>query len=263
MEGLYQVQGNRSPNTFDAANHPGIPLTSISHSIQSWRPHVVVLAILLVAGCDSAAIEPSQDQMLASSSIRGVEICHVVEDGSFKKITVAQSAVNPHLRHGDGVPAGAVRGLPGRVFDADCQPVEVIVVTESVCPCFSAEDLAAQGEIEVFSGVAQCGDPFPGPLNRDLAAIVFTNGYQFCSGFGCFTSGSAMEKRSCARNSSGFPEDTEAFAGDLTPEVDAACRTLIVDMCPVFRTSATTDPVASKTSGSTRMLFGHQVEMGQ
>lgn len=60
---------------------------------------------------------------LAVESAVKIDLCHVTGNGAFRLINVSRSAEPAHRAHGDGEPGGAVPGMPGVVFDAECTPV--------------------------------------------------------------------------------------------------------------------------------------------
>lgn len=50
-------------------------------------------------------------------------ICHYDKTATtWYLITVSSRSVSSHMKHGDGVPAGAVPGQDGYVFDSSCVP---------------------------------------------------------------------------------------------------------------------------------------------
>jgi hypothetical protein len=120
-------------------------MTSISRIIRSCGSALcygVVLTALLLAGCDTAAVDGTAPQAIAladaSHSQTRVDVCHVDGQGNYSLITVADAAYDTHIAHGDGGIGNAVPDDPAYVFDADCQPVPA-----ADCPCFSAENLAS------------------------------------------------------------------------------------------------------------------------
>jgi len=53
-------------------------------------------------------------------------ICHYDKTAAmWKPITVSSQSVAQHMKHGDGLPGGAVPGQDGMVFDASCVPTPV------------------------------------------------------------------------------------------------------------------------------------------
>lgn len=103
----------------------------------------LAMSLMLLAGCDSAALESPSPQTHAlaggSNAQARVAVCHVDGKGEYGKITIAEAAYETHVAHGDGGIGDAVPGMEGYKFDEDCQPV----VAE--CPCFDAGDLSALG----------------------------------------------------------------------------------------------------------------------
>ncbi len=98
----------------------------------------LVLATVF-ASCESvtspiAEVEPpsaSDNEELNEWSARQVAVCHVVEPGLYRRVTVLQDAVRDHLRHGDELAGGSV-------LDDQCRPVQQAVA----CACFTADSLA-------------------------------------------------------------------------------------------------------------------------
>jgi len=62
---------------------------------------------------------------LSGASVAGkVEVCHKTEGtNAYVLISVADPALETHIRHGDAQPGQPVPELPGFVFDASCLPV--------------------------------------------------------------------------------------------------------------------------------------------
>ena len=102
---------------------------------------------LALAGCDAAGPDPatagpatadaravggfttvrmSGDGPVVTGRPAKVAVCHYDDDaGAFRLIEVGAPALPAHVRHGDGVPGGAVPGQEGSTFDAACAPVAV------------------------------------------------------------------------------------------------------------------------------------------
>jgi hypothetical protein len=51
-----------------------------------------------------------------------VDVCHLTGNGSYNLITVSESALDAHVRHGDGQPGDAIPDGSGWVFGEDCSP---------------------------------------------------------------------------------------------------------------------------------------------
>lgn len=50
-------------------------------------------------------------------------ICHYDKTaGTWSRISVSSQSVAQHMKHGDGLPGGAVPGQTGNIFDASCVP---------------------------------------------------------------------------------------------------------------------------------------------
>lgn len=50
------------------------------------------------------------------------DVCHLSSTGDYRLINISENAFDQHVAHGDGVPGGAVPGMDGFDFDADCVP---------------------------------------------------------------------------------------------------------------------------------------------
>jgi hypothetical protein len=120
------------------------------HRPPRYHATLVLVALLFgtlaLAGCDAA--DPTADAGLTAAprpdgaGMDRVAVCHYDADaGTFHLITIAAPALPAHLRHGDGLPDGAVPGPEGYVFDEACQPI----AAAATCPC-SFEDLGEGGE---------------------------------------------------------------------------------------------------------------------
>ena len=72
-------------------------------------PVALVVTVMLLTG----------DAPVLAGKAR-VDVCHAEDDGSFRLITVAESAVPAHLGHGYGLPGDAVPGMDGFAFGEDC-----------------------------------------------------------------------------------------------------------------------------------------------
>jgi len=67
---------------------------------------------------------------IARTEMARVEVCHDTGGANrFTLITIAASAVEAHLNHGDGFPGEPVPGQPRMAFDAHCRPVASREVT--------------------------------------------------------------------------------------------------------------------------------------
>jgi hypothetical protein len=64
------------------------------------------------------------------SAMTGVEVCHSTGGrNGFTLLSIAASAVEAHLNHGDALPGQPVPGQPGMAFDAHCRPIASREVT--------------------------------------------------------------------------------------------------------------------------------------
>lgn len=95
--------------------------------------------LLLLAACDTVeAPQVAPDEASAEASFvkqAKVNVCHLGDSGEYVKITVAQPAVDAHLKHGDD--------FAGReVLDEYCQPIPPI------CPCLVSPPLPSEFEGE-------------------------------------------------------------------------------------------------------------------
>ncbi|GEM_PF-4992969 len=95
---------------------------------------VMNLAFLLVLiGCENmtdskinTSMEPLSETSMTNqnqNSQTRIDVCHVDEQGTYRKITIAQAALEAHLAHGDGVIGEGIPGNPGYIFNEDCEPV--------------------------------------------------------------------------------------------------------------------------------------------
>jgi hypothetical protein len=57
-----------------------------------------------------------------------VDVCHSEGNGDFHLINISENAFDTHVGHGDDSPGGAVPGMDGYEFDADCVPVESVAI---------------------------------------------------------------------------------------------------------------------------------------
>ena len=126
---------------------------------------LAVLLPLALAGCDAAGPDPALATADArpdagfttgrmsgdGPAVRGrqdkVAVCHSDDDGTFRLIEVGAPALPAHIRHGDGVPGGAVPGQEGFVFDSACAPVPV-----EFAACFTGNGLGFNLTISSLTG---------------------------------------------------------------------------------------------------------------
>ena len=55
-------------------------------------------------------------------------ICHYDKTATtWSLLTVSTKSVSSHMKHGDGVPTGAVPGQDGYVFDSSCVPTPAVI----------------------------------------------------------------------------------------------------------------------------------------
>jgi hypothetical protein len=69
------------------------------------------------------SVVPSQT-VIAQKNNPKVTVCHANGQGVFTALTISASALPAHAAHGDGLPGGAVPGMPGYQFDASCTAVQ-------------------------------------------------------------------------------------------------------------------------------------------
>jgi hypothetical protein len=103
-------------------------------------PLASLLAAATLAGCDTQPLEPESGAAAAedlvsltakkkptsdkTGSQSKVEVCHRTEGSrGFILISVAESAVESHMAHGDGLIGDPVPGLAGMIFGELCEPV--------------------------------------------------------------------------------------------------------------------------------------------
>jgi hypothetical protein len=68
---------------------------------------------------------------LSGSSKTKVDVCHYdAETDAYQLITIADPAVDAHIKHGDAQPGDAVPTMEGFEFDDTCTPKPVVVVVE-------------------------------------------------------------------------------------------------------------------------------------
>ena len=76
--------------------------------------------IILFFSCNVSDPPADQDQDLNQSLQKGkpikVDICHLDEEGNYKKISVPEKVIPLHLSHGDGYPGDIVPDKPGYIF---------------------------------------------------------------------------------------------------------------------------------------------------
>lgn len=76
---------------------------------------LVLSAVVLLPATAEAKATPSK-----------TAICHYDKtSGTWALISVSTSSVASHMKHGDGLPGGAVPGQSGNVFDASCVPTPI------------------------------------------------------------------------------------------------------------------------------------------
>ncbi len=112
------------------------------------KSHLLTLLLLgattCFVGCGTASQNPAApsnagaltDEHVASSAASALpmaagaqtsaEICHRTGADQFVHLSVASTAVDAHLKHGDGLVGGPVPEHPGMTFDASCTPVQAI-----------------------------------------------------------------------------------------------------------------------------------------
>lgn len=102
---------------------------------------IAILASTVLVACESGGntlLAPTlrngiSANIVAATNDSKVDICHTTEGvNSFILISVAATAVDAHLAHGDGRVGDLVPSQPGMIFDASCIPTlarQVITVT--------------------------------------------------------------------------------------------------------------------------------------
>lgn len=142
------------------------------------------LAFLLVLiGCenltDSEAVENIESlsynstSSLNQNSQERIHVCHTSKHGEFRKITIAQAALEAHIAHGDGVIGAGVPGNNGYIFDENCQPVPdetepVEIVLENHGTCSSIGFLGPS--------IGQDGTWFAAVLSPENYPFMMTHG---------------------------------------------------------------------------------------
>lgn len=85
-----------------------------------WKSFVVLSSFaVVVAACSTDVSDPASPEA-ARFSKSATSVCHQQGNGSYALLSVSGQAVNAHVAHGDGVPGGAVSGMPGKKFDDAC-----------------------------------------------------------------------------------------------------------------------------------------------
>jgi hypothetical protein len=70
-----------------------------------------------------------------------VDVCHATGAGDYHLVNISDNAVSTHVaHHGDGVPDGAVPGMEGYKFNADCVPTECNDCMPRAGTCSNDED---------------------------------------------------------------------------------------------------------------------------
>ena len=85
-----------------------------------------------IAPAPAIAPVTSQDALvsIARTAMTRVEVCHDTGGrNGFTLISIAASAVEAHLNHGDALPGQGVPEQPGMAFDAHCRPIASRQVT--------------------------------------------------------------------------------------------------------------------------------------
>jgi len=93
----------------------------------------LVLAVLLIAACDSAELTSGEALRAGpeeSARQAKVVICHRTssDSNSFIRLEVAGAALSGHLAHGDARVGDPVPGMPDYEFGEDCAPALAVVV---------------------------------------------------------------------------------------------------------------------------------------
>lgn len=78
---------------------------------------VAAVSVALPSAANAASNRPP------STPPGKTSICHYDKTaGTWKLLSVSSQSVSQHMKHGDGLPGGAVPGQAGYVFDASCVP---------------------------------------------------------------------------------------------------------------------------------------------
>lgn len=90
------------------------------------------IASLAVATIGAAALSVPATAIAASNRPPSTppgktSICHYDKTtGTWALLSVSSQSVAQHMKHGDGIPGGAVPGQAGKVFSASCAPVDPV-----------------------------------------------------------------------------------------------------------------------------------------
>ncbi|KAL7574719.1 hypothetical protein ACA910_017289 [Epithemia clementina (nom. ined.)] len=96
-----------------------------------------------------------------------VDICHKRRDNAgYRKIRVADYAVEKHIAHGDGLPDGCVPGMPGSHFDINC-----VVGKSPIQGRVTDFNMRLFGGIGRASLIASPSKPFPTVAARTIVTI--------------------------------------------------------------------------------------------
>lgn len=93
----------------------------------AMRKLTLILVPVSFLSCGREPVAPPPADLTAPSFRveTAVDICHrAVGRDAFILITVAATAADAHVSHGDGRVGDPVPGQPGRIFDATCAPVQ-------------------------------------------------------------------------------------------------------------------------------------------
>jgi hypothetical protein len=91
-------------------------------------------AILVQTGAVGGSTWPLPTPLAPLASLT-VDVCHLDKtSGVWKKVSVADPAVDSHMKNHDDALAGGVTSLSATQLDAECQPVQV---NHLQCPCWS------------------------------------------------------------------------------------------------------------------------------
>lgn len=61
-----------------------------------------------------------------------VDVCHNLGNGEYIMINISDNAFASHVEHGDASPGEPVPGMPGKIFDAECNVIDEFVYIETL-----------------------------------------------------------------------------------------------------------------------------------
>jgi hypothetical protein len=100
--------------------------------IQTYQLAAAALAVAIASACTARPMEsaaalasitgPSTIANSVSAAAASAQVCHALGNGTFVPLSVSPSALDAHLRHGDGQPGSEVPG-GGAVFSNTCEAI--------------------------------------------------------------------------------------------------------------------------------------------